>query len=53
MNIVMYRLIPSQRLGKESPAEAYGRNNKTSIVRQRMVWWIKIFVDSIISVRLD
>jgi hypothetical protein len=36
INIVTYRLIARQRLGKHVPAEAYVRNNWTSIVRQRI-----------------
>jgi hypothetical protein len=35
-NIVTYRPIARQRLGKHIPAEAYARNNKTSIIRQRI-----------------
>jgi hypothetical protein len=35
-NIVMYRPIARQRLDKHIPAEAYYRNNGTSIARQRI-----------------
>jgi hypothetical protein len=35
-NIVTYRSIARQRLGKHIPAEAYARNNRTSIARQRI-----------------
>jgi hypothetical protein len=31
----MYKSIARQRLGKHIPAQAYARNNKTSIARQR------------------
>jgi hypothetical protein len=33
-HIVRYRTIPSQRLGKHIPAQAYARKNRTSIDRQ-------------------
>jgi hypothetical protein len=36
LNIVTYRPIARQRLGKHIPEEAYVRKNKTSIVRQRI-----------------
>jgi hypothetical protein len=36
INIVTYRPIARQRLGKHIPVEAYARNNRTSIARQRI-----------------
>jgi hypothetical protein len=36
INIVTYRSVARQRLGKHIPAEAYGRSNRTSIIRQRI-----------------
>jgi hypothetical protein len=36
INIVTYRSIARQRLGKHIPTEAYARNNGAPIVRQRI-----------------
>jgi hypothetical protein len=36
LNIVTYRPISRQRHGKHNPVEAYARNSRTSIARQRI-----------------
>jgi hypothetical protein len=36
INIVMYKPIARQRLGKHTPAEAYAGNNRTSVAKQRI-----------------
>jgi hypothetical protein len=43
-----YRLIARQRIGKHIPAEAYARNNRTSIARQRI--GKQVFVNNIEAV---
>jgi hypothetical protein len=48
-DIVTYRPIAKQRLGKHIPAEANARNNRTSIARQRISKHYSLSIEIVFS----
>jgi hypothetical protein len=47
LNSVRYRPIAKQRLGKDIPAEANERNNRTSIARQRISKYASLTIEAV------